>query len=139
MSLGKFIYEKIGGECERLERFCFVTSRYLTPFFYVPTYAQLELNASPLVGAILSAMIDLGIVLGRILIGRLADSRFGTMNAIILSMSLAGLCQFAFWIPASNSIGLLYVFSIVYGFFGGGYIAYDYQSITLENLVLILL
>lgn len=96
---------------------------YLTPFFYVPTYAQVELNASPFVGAILSAMIDLGIVLGRILIGRLADSRFGTMNAIILSMGLAGLCQFAFWLPASNSIGLLYIFSIVYGFFGGGYIA----------------
>ncbi|GJJ07046.1 hypothetical protein Clacol_001245 [Clathrus columnatus] len=93
-------------------------TRYLVPFFYVPTYAETQLNATPLVGATLSAVIDLGLSAGRILIGRLADTRFGTMNSIILT----GLCQLAFWLPATNSIALLYVFSFIYGFFGGGYI-----------------
>ena len=61
-------------------------------------------------------------VFGRIGLGLAADSKLGNMNSIISGMALAGLCQFVFWLPASNSLPLLYVFSFVYGFLGGGYI-----------------
>ena len=92
------------------------------PYFYVPTYAQTQLQSSALVGSILLGIMDLGMVFGRIFLGLAADSKLGTMNTIITGMSLAGLCQFALWLPASNSLPLLYVFSFVYGFMGGGYI-----------------
>ena len=94
----------------------------MVPFFYVPTYAQTQLQSSALVGSILSAILDLGMVAGRIVLGLAADSRLGNMNSIISGMALAGLCQVALWLPASNSLTLLYVFSFTYGFFGGGYI-----------------
>ncbi|GJJ07048.1 hypothetical protein Clacol_001247 [Clathrus columnatus] len=93
--------------------------RFFVPFFYVPTYAQTQLRATPLTGSILVAVLDLGVSMGKILIGRLADSWIGTMNAIGISMAISGLCQLFLWLPASNSLGLLYVFSFVYGFFGG--------------------
>lgn len=95
------------------------TYRYFIPFFYVPTYAQTQLQTSPLVGSILIAIMDLGVSLGRILIGRMADSSLGTMNSIIITMAISGLCQLILWLPASNSLPLLYIFSFVYGFFGG--------------------
>lgn len=99
--------------------FAWFISRYFIPFFYVPTYAQTQLHTTPLVGSILVAVMDLGVSMGRILIGRMADSRIGTMNSIIISMAISGLCQLALWLPASKSLALLYVFSFVYGFFGG--------------------
>jgi predicted MFS family arabinose efflux permease len=94
----------------------------MVPFFYVPTYAQTQLHSSALVGSILLAIMDLGMVVGRIILGLAADSRLGTMNSIITGMALAGLCQFALWLPSSNSLPLLYLFSFAYGFLGGGYI-----------------
>lgn len=60
--------------------------------------------------------------MGRIFLGLAGDSKLGVMNSIVSGMALAGLCQFVLWLPASNSLPLLYVFSFVYGFFGGGYI-----------------
>ncbi|KAF8520752.1 major facilitator superfamily domain-containing protein [Hysterangium stoloniferum] len=94
---------------------------YMVPYFYLPAYAQTQLKASPLVGSMLSAMLALGMVLGRIMLGMAADSRLGTLNSVISGMVLAGVCQFALWLPSANSLPLLYVFSFAYGFFGGGY------------------
>ncbi|KIJ57266.1 hypothetical protein M422DRAFT_238862 [Sphaerobolus stellatus SS14] len=96
---------------------------YTIPYFYVPTYAQTQLKSSPFVGAILSAVIDLGLTFGRIAMGFACDSRLGTMNTVIGGMTLAGITHLAFWLPSSNSLPLLYIFSFLYGFFGGGYIA----------------
>ncbi|KAF8520758.1 major facilitator superfamily domain-containing protein [Hysterangium stoloniferum] len=95
---------------------------YMIPYYYVPTYAQTQFNASPLVGSILSAILDLGLVVGRVALGFAADSKLGTVNSIVTAMVLAGICQFAFWLPASDSLPLLYIFAFLYGIFGGGYI-----------------
>ncbi|KAF8520750.1 major facilitator superfamily domain-containing protein [Hysterangium stoloniferum] len=93
---------------------------FLVPFFYVPTYAQTQLKASPFVGSMLSAILDIGIVFGRVFLGIAADSRLGALNSIISAMILAGICQFLLWLPAAESLPLLYIFSFTYGFFGGG-------------------
>ncbi|KAF8484200.1 major facilitator superfamily domain-containing protein [Gautieria morchelliformis] len=101
---------------------CLSVFGYQVPFFYVPTYAQTQLHSSTLVGSILAAIMDLGMVVGRITLGLAADSKLGTMNSIISGMALAGLCPLVFWLPSSNSLPLLYVFCFSYGFLGGGYI-----------------
>ncbi|KIJ57248.1 hypothetical protein M422DRAFT_198681 [Sphaerobolus stellatus SS14] len=95
---------------------------YLVPYFYVPTYAQTQLQASATTGAILAAIIDLGMAIGRVLLGLMADSRIGALNTLSGAMALSGIVHFTFWLPASNSLPLLYIFAFTYGFFGGGYI-----------------
>ncbi|KAF8591148.1 MFS general substrate transporter, partial [Ramaria rubella] len=101
---------------------CLSVFGYMVPFYFVPTYAQTQLQSSPLVGSILSAVLDIGMVFGRIILGLAADSKLGTMNSIVSGMALAGICQFALWIPSSSSLPLLYIFSFSYGLLGGGYI-----------------
>jgi MFS family permease len=96
----------------------------------VPTYAQTQLHSSTLVGSTLSAIIDLGMIIGRITLGLAADSKLGTMNSVISGMVLAGLCPLVFWLPASNSLPLLYVFCFSYGFLGGGYIGYEQVTVV---------
>ena len=92
------------------------------PFFYVPTYAQTQLRSSATVGSILSALLDLGMAVGRICLGLAADSKLGNMNTVISGMALAGISQLVLWLPVTSSLPLLYVFAFAYGFLGGGYI-----------------
>ncbi|KAF8520754.1 major facilitator superfamily domain-containing protein [Hysterangium stoloniferum] len=100
---------------------CLTLFGYLVPFLYVPTYAQTQLKTNPLVGSVLAGVMDLGMVFGRIILGMVADSRVGALNVAISGMMLAGIFHFVLWLPAANSLPLLYVFTFTYGFFGGGY------------------
>ncbi|KAF8520734.1 major facilitator superfamily domain-containing protein [Hysterangium stoloniferum] len=94
---------------------------YMVPFLYIPTYAQTQLKANALVGSVLAAIIDLGMTFGRIILGIVADSRLGALNSVIAGMMLAGISHFVLWLPSTNSLPLLYVFSFTYGFFGGAF------------------
>lgn len=93
---------------------------YLVPFFYIPTFAQTQLGSSAFVGAVLAADMDFGMSLGRIILGYFANSSFGTMNVIIISMAISALGQICLWLPSTDSIILLFICAFVYGFFGGG-------------------
>jgi MFS transporter, MCT family, aspergillic acid transporter len=99
-----------------------VVISYTIPFFYVPTYAETQLQSTSLVGSILSAIMDLGLAIGRIFLGIAADSGIGTMNTVIAGMMLSAISHFILWIPSAHSLPLLYVFSFLYGVLGGGYI-----------------
>ncbi|KIJ57263.1 hypothetical protein M422DRAFT_23327 [Sphaerobolus stellatus SS14] len=59
---------------------------------------------------------------GRMLLGLMADTRIGALNIISVAMALSGIVHFTFWLPVSNSLPLLHIFSFTYGFFGGWYI-----------------
>ncbi|KAF8520753.1 major facilitator superfamily domain-containing protein [Hysterangium stoloniferum] len=84
-------------------------TNYLVPFLYVPTYAQTQLKTNPLVGSVLAGIMDLGVVFGRIILGMVADSRVGALNATITGMMLAGIFHFVLWLPAANSLPLFMV------------------------------
>ncbi|KAF8520757.1 major facilitator superfamily domain-containing protein [Hysterangium stoloniferum] len=80
---------------------------YMVPYFYVSTYAETQLNSTPFVGSILIAVVDLGMTLGRVALGFAADSKLGALNSVVIAMALAGIAQFALWLPSSNSLPLL--------------------------------
>ena len=89
---------------------------YCVVLFSLPTNAtSLGLSASQ--GSILGALVSLGQMLGRPLMG-LASDRFGRINIAALFTFLCALFCFVFWIPAKG-MGLLSFFAIVGGALAG--------------------
>jgi predicted MFS family arabinose efflux permease len=85
---------------------------YLTPFFYLPLYAQLKCGATQSNGAVISAVGNVGMIAGRILLGQLGDTRFGRVNVVVVAMVLAGLVQLVIWPFIGSSLGGVYAVSL---------------------------
>ncbi|KAI9247981.1 major facilitator superfamily domain-containing protein [Phascolomyces articulosus] len=111
------------------------TFGYMTPFFLLPSHAQ-DLKLDPWVGTNLSAIMSAVNAGARICTGYMGD-KLGRFNSLFICTLLAGVCCLAIWINATNE-ATIWVFSVLYGFFGGGYVALfptvQPQVVGLENI-----
>ncbi|KIW82666.1 hypothetical protein Z517_05693 [Fonsecaea pedrosoi CBS 271.37] len=93
---------------------------YTILLFSLPAYGR-AIGLSAKQGSVLGAILNLGQMLGRPLIG-LSSDRWGRMNLAAFLTFLCGVFCFAFWIPAetvSSPMGLLCFFAIVGGALAG--------------------
>ena len=90
---------------------------YTVVVFSIPAYAK-SIGLSDSQGYILNAIVNVGQMVGRPVIGLTSD-RWGRINLAALYTFLSGVCIFVFWIPteiAPSPYALLLFYSIV----GGG-------------------
>jgi len=93
---------------------------YFIPSIYLPTFAS-SLGLSPSIGTLLVALLNAAAVFSTIIMGMLCD-RFHVTNVILLSTIGATVSVFLFW-GLSTELPLLCIFSILYGFFAGGFVS----------------
>lgn len=61
---------------------------YSTPWFYLPAYIQQKCGASPALGSLISAVLNIGMICGRIGIGAIADTKIGISKYNCSTLSL---------------------------------------------------
>lgn len=93
---------------------------YLIPFFFLPLYCD-SVGLSAEIGATMLSIVNGLSIAGRILMGVIAD-RIGHINALIICLGISGVDMLVFWL-FGNSVAMLSIFSIIYGFFAGGFIS----------------
>jgi predicted MFS family arabinose efflux permease len=93
---------------------------YLVPFHYISAYAVYH-SLSPEEGAALISMMNGASAVGRIVLGLVSD-RLGQVNTYIMSMCSGGLMCLIIWLP-STGMAPLSIFSLLYGFYMGGFVA----------------
>ncbi|KAI8378769.1 major facilitator superfamily domain-containing protein [Choanephora cucurbitarum] len=96
------------------------TFGYMTPFFLLPSHAN-ALQLDPWVGTNLSAIMSAVNAVARVFTGYMGD-KLGRFNSLFLCTFFCGVCCLAIWINVHNE-ATLWVFAVLYGFFGGGYVA----------------
>lgn len=96
------------------------TFGYMTPFFLLPSHAN-ALGLDPWVGTNLSAIMSAVNAVARVFTGYMGD-KLGRFNSLFICTFLCGVMCLVIWINVHNE-ATLWVFAILYGFFGGGYIA----------------
>lgn len=85
---------------------------YITLLYSLPTYAE-SVGLSLRQGSVIGAMLNIGLALGRPVVGLCSD-RFGRINIAMLMTALCGVFCYALWIPA-QSYGLLIAFALASG------------------------
>ena len=70
----------------------------------------------------LLAIFNVGSVFGRWLPGYVAD-HLGRFNTMIVTLALCMVSTFALWLPASGSLAMIVIFSVVFGFASGSNIS----------------
>jgi MFS family permease len=93
---------------------------FFIPSLYLPTYAR-SLGLSPSIGTLLVALVNASGVVSTILGGFLID-RIHVTSVIALSTVGTAIAVFLFW-GLSTALPLLCMFSILYGFFAGGFVS----------------
>ncbi|TFK92180.1 MFS general substrate transporter [Polyporus arcularius HHB13444] len=102
--------------------FFFTVFGYLSPVFFLPTFAKQQLpHLSPLLAALPVTMLNFSAATGRTLIGFVAD-RVGPVNAMWSVIMLSGLTQMLIWSFVSNYAGIM-AFAILYGFVCGCFLS----------------
>ncbi|PGG99221.1 hypothetical protein AJ79_08651 [Helicocarpus griseus UAMH5409] len=91
---------------------------FFMPTVYLPSYAR-SLGAGNATVTATVALLNAAMVFGCIFVGVLVD-RFHVTTAILVCTIGATVSTFVFW-GLAMSIPLLCIFSIVYGFFAGGF------------------
>ncbi|KAL7906921.1 major facilitator superfamily domain-containing protein [Trichoderma velutinum] len=92
---------------------------FFLPGIFLPTYAQDVLGAGSFASAATLLVLNVGSVIGPITMGSLVD-RLHVTTCILISTLGAIFGVFLLWGLGSN-IGILYVFSFVYGVFAGSF------------------
>ncbi|KAG6988916.1 hypothetical protein G7Y79_00068g096150 [Physcia stellaris] len=87
---------------------------YFIPTIFLPTFAD-KIGLSELAGSSTLSLLNAATTIGGIIIGAASD-KYDVTNVIIVST----ISIFLIW-GFSSSIAPLYVFSILYGLFGGGF------------------
>lgn len=93
---------------------------YFIPSIYLPLFAR-SLGLSPSIGTLLVALLNAAGVFATIIFGMLVD-RFHVTTVILLSTLGTTLSIFLLW-GFSTAFPLLCIFSVVYGFFAGGFVS----------------
>jgi MFS family permease len=93
---------------------------YFIPSLYLPTYAR-SLGLGPSIGTLLVALVNASGVVSTLLGGFLID-RVHVTTVIALSTVGTMISVFLFW-GLSTALPLLCLFSILYGFFAGGFVS----------------
>ncbi|KAI0659615.1 MFS general substrate transporter [Cubamyces menziesii] len=102
--------------------FFFTVFGYLSPIFFLPTFASQKLpHLSDLLAALPVTMLNFSAAAGRTLIGFLAD-RIGPVNSLWAMVMLSGLTQLLVWTFVSNYAGIM-AFAIMYGFVCGCFLS----------------
>ncbi|KAL8654926.1 MAG: hypothetical protein Q9210_001201 [Variospora velana] len=91
---------------------------YFIPTVFLPTFAH-SIGLSDLAGSSTLSLLNAATVVGGVLLGALSD-KYDVTNVILLASGGSVLSIFLIW-GFSTSIAPLYVFSIMYGVFGGGF------------------
>ncbi len=94
---------------------------YFFPSLYLPSYAS-SIGLSSTQGALLLALLSVSQVLGQFSFGYLSDRRIPLNILIFTSTLVSAVACMALW-GLAKSLALLILFSLVYGFFGAGYVA----------------
>jgi MFS family permease len=94
---------------------------YFFPSLYLPSYAT-AIGLSATQGALLLALLSVSQVLGQFCFGYLSDRRLPLDLLLITSTFVSAIACLALWRHA-HSLAPLIVFSLLYGFFGAGYVA----------------
>ncbi|KAI0168949.1 MFS general substrate transporter [Hypoxylon sp. FL1284] len=95
---------------------------YLMPSTYLASYAR-ALGFPSATGPVFLALISLASVPGSLLIGLLSDARglLAPTTVILVSSLGSALPVFLLWGLGGRHVGVLVVFSLLYGFFAGGF------------------
>ncbi|RDL35425.1 uncharacterized protein BP5553_07356 [Venustampulla echinocandica] len=93
---------------------------YFIPSIYLPTFAR-SLGLSPSIGSMLVALVNAAGVISTVVMGLLID-HFHVTTVILLSSVGAATSVFLFW-GLSDALPVLCMFSILYGFFAGGFVS----------------
>ena len=93
---------------------------YFVPSIYLPTFAR-SLGLSSSIGTLLLGLINGSAVISTIIMGMLID-RLHVTTVILLSTVGATTSVLAFW-GLSTGLPMLCIFSILYGFFAGGFVS----------------
>jgi MFS family permease len=94
---------------------------FFFPALYLPSYAS-SLGFSAAQGALLLALMSIAQVLGQFTFGFLSDDRIPINLLLMLSTAVAAIASLTLW-GLANSLASLVLFSLVYGFFGYGYVS----------------
>lgn len=95
---------------------------YFIPLLYLPTYAATHHLPSSMQSLLLS-LINLATIPGLLFLTALSDHSISAYTLILISALGSCLATFLLWGLASASLPLLILFSVAYGFFGGGFTA----------------
>ena len=90
------------------------------PSLYLPSYVN-SLGQSSARGALVLALINLTAVFGQIAFGYFSDNRIPVQVLLFGSPTVCGVAIFTLW-GLARSLPPLIIFSLIYGFFGGGYV-----------------
>ena len=90
------------------------------PSLYLPSYIN-SLRQSPARGALILALINLTAVFGQIAFGYFSDNRIPVQVLLFASPLVSAVATFTLW-GLARSLPPLVVFSLIYGFFAGGYV-----------------
>ena len=90
------------------------------PTLFLPSYAD-ALGYSPAVGALLLALFSLTQVFGQVSCGYLSDRRVSVEMLAFIFPLISAISILTLW-GLARSLAPLIVFSLLYGFWGGGYV-----------------
>ncbi|KAI9733632.1 MAG: hypothetical protein M1834_003234 [Cirrosporium novae-zelandiae] len=88
------------------------------PTTYISSYALSQPNTSTAFSYQVLAFLYAGSCLGRWLAGYIAD-RVGRFNTQILALGACAIVNFALWLPAGDSVPMICLFAVVFGFTSG--------------------
>ena len=94
---------------------------YFFPSLYLPTYAS-SLNLGGKSGALLLALMSVSQVGGQFVFGFLSDRKVPVNILACLSTTIAAIACLTMW-RLGESLSVLIIFAIMYGFFGAGFTA----------------
>ncbi|KAK3046610.1 hypothetical protein LTS18_013328, partial [Coniosporium uncinatum] len=94
---------------------------YFIPAIYLPSYAT-SIGLSSTQGALLLAVMSIAQVLGQMTFGYLSDRKLSLNLLLLLSTTMSSIAVFICW-GLAHTFGLLILFSVIYGYFGAGYVA----------------
>jgi MFS family permease len=86
------------------------------PYFFLPSYA-ISIGCTPIQGALAVGIMSVVNVVGKIILGHLAD-RFGRINMFLVTTFLTAVSCIAVW-PFATTYGWLLVFAVLFGITSG--------------------
>ncbi|KAF9907504.1 hypothetical protein EC991_010885 [Linnemannia zychae] len=108
-------------------RFClllvsgiFAISGYLTPFYFIGSYAT-QHGVDVTTAALMVGLMNGASAFGRIIMGQISD-KIGYINSLFLATFTASLSLLVLWMYA-KTLAAIAAFSVVYGLCGGAYFA----------------
>lgn len=93
---------------------------FFYPLIYLPSYAN-ALGYKSSIGALLLALVSLAQVFGQVGNGWLSDKRVSVQTLAFILPLLSSVAALTLW-GLGHSLSPLIIFSLIYGFFGGGYV-----------------